>query len=225
MRNYFLIFSFIFACFGAQAQFELPKLAYATDAFSDIIDQETMEIHYGKHHQGYTKNLNEAIKEEKAVNLEIEQILNKISRFSTKMRNNAGGYYNHQLFWDILTPHQTKPSQSLITAIKNEFGSLDEMIEEMNTKTASQFGSGWGWLIVTKSGSLKIVTTANQDNPLMDVVPTEDQGTPIIGIDVWEHAYYLKYQNKRGAYLENIWNIINWDSVNERYKVALQTKG
>ncbi len=222
MKKTLLTITFVFSFLSAQAQFELPELNYPTDAFTEIIDQETMEIHYGKHHQGYTKNLNEAIKDEKAVNLEIEEILKKVSRFSTKMRNNAGGYYNHLLFWDILTPNQTKPSLSLITAIKNEFGSLDKMIEQMNKKTASQFGSGWGWLIVTSNGDLKIVTTANQDNPLMDVVPIEDQGTPILGIDVWEHAYYLKYQNKRGTYLDTIWNIINWDSVNERYKAALQ---
>ncbi len=223
MKSYLTLLFLALFTFTTQAQIELPELPYSTDAFTNVIDQKTMEIHYGKHHQGYTNNLNKAIEKEKASGLDIQRILNKISSYSTAMRNNAGGYYNHDLFWNILTPEKTTPNQALAQAIEKEFDSMDNLKEQMNKETAGQFGSGWGWLIVTESGDLKIVTTPNQDNPLMDVVPIEDQGTPILGIDVWEHAYYLKYQNKRAEYLNNIWDIINWEKVGELYKLALKS--
>lgn len=223
MKTYYTFILITIFSLSLHAQFDLPDLPYPTDAFTEVIDQQTMEIHYGKHHQGYTNKLNKAIKKEE-VNTKktIEEILMNISSYSSNLRNNAGGYYNHGLFWNSLSPEKSEMSLELKKAIQKEFGSTKQLIEKMNQQTAAQFGSGWGWLIVTKDGKLKIVTTANQDNPLMDVVPEEDQGTPILGIDVWEHAYYLTYQNQRGKYLSNIWSIINWESVSHNYARALQ---
>lgn len=202
---------------NAQSEFQLPKLEYAYDAFDSIIDEKTMEIHHSKHHQGYVNNLNKAIEGTSAVNLSLVDLLKNISNYSTAVRNNAGGHYNHSLFWTILTPEKnTKPSEKLLHAIDQQFGSMDSLKILINNAAASRFGSGWAWLSLDKDNKLFISSTPNQDNPLMNI--TEKQGKPILGIDVWEHAYYLKYQNKRGDYLSAIWDIINWEEVSKRYE-------
>lgn len=202
------------------AQFKQSQLPYSFNALESAIDAQTMEIHYSKHAAAYTTNLNKAIAGTTAEKESIESILATISTQSAAVRNNGGGHYNHELFWSILTPTQnTKPSAKLEKAINETFGSLDALKEKINAAGASRFGSGWSWLSVDKSGKLFVSSTANQDNPLMDVV--EEKGTPILGLDVWEHAYYLRYQNKRADYLTAIWNIINWDAVSARYEKAL----
>jgi len=199
-----------------QQAFTLPQLPYSFEALEPVIDKETMQIHHGKHHNGYITNLNAAIQGTDAMNMSLVEILKNISKFSTGIRNNAGGHYNHTLFWTILTPQKTTmPSARLKTAIEKQFGGLDSLRMVMNKAGLTQFGSGWVWLCVDEKKQLFVVSTANQDNPLMDVV--DKRGTPILGIDVWEHAYYLNYQNKRADYLNNIWQIINWDEVSRRY--------
>lgn len=221
-----LIKTFIFASalFSTQmtfAQFSQSKLPYAYNAFEETIDAKTMEIHYSKHAAAYTANLNKAISGTSIEKQSIEQILSKISGQSAAVRNNGGGHYNHELFWSILTPEKnTKPSNALSKAITETFGSFETMQEKINTAGAGRFGSGWSWLSVDKNGKLFISSTANQDNPLMDVV--EEKGIPILGLDVWEHAYYLKYQNKRADYLTSIWNVINWKEVSNRYDKAVK---
>ncbi|GIV44193.1 MAG: hypothetical protein KatS3mg035_1316 [Bacteroidia bacterium] len=181
------------------------------------IDEATMKIHYEKHHQGYVNNLNKALQEQDAANLSLEEILKNVSKYSDAVRNNGGGHYNHTLFWEILTPQKnTQPSHHLKNAIEKQFGSLDSLKNLMTQKGLSQFGSGWVWLIVNNEKKLEVTSTPNQDNPLMDVVKVN--GIPILGIDVWEHAYYLKYQNKRNEYLQNIWNVINWEEVSKKYE-------
>lgn len=215
---------FVATLFSAQftfAQFKQTPLPYAYNAFEGSIDAQTMEIHYSKHAAAYTANLNKAIAGTASEKESIEKLLSKISGQSAAVRNNGGGHYNHELFWSILTPEKnTKPSEKLVKAITETFGSIDAMKEKINAAGAARFGSGWSWLSVDKSGKLFISSTANQDNPLMDVV--EEKGTPILGLDVWEHAYYLKYQNKRADYLGAIWNIINWKEVSNRYEQALK---
>lgn len=207
----------------AQSTFELPKLSYSYNELEPYIDAQTMEIHYSKHHQGYVNNLNKAIVGTDAANLTLEEILKSTSKYSTTIRNNAGGHYNHSLFWSILTPTKgTVPSNRLLEAINSQFGSLDSLKIVLNQAASTRFGSGWAWLSIDNNKKLMISSTPNQDNPLMDIA--EKQGTPILGIDVWEHAYYLKYQNKRGDYLSAIWNIINWDEVSKRYE-AIVPKG
>jgi len=199
--------------------FSLPALPYASDALEPHIDKETMEIHHGKHHQAYVDNLNKAIAGTNAESLSIEELVKQVSKYPAAVRNNGGGHYNHSLFWTILSPNaQTTPDGELATAINEAFGSFDELKKKLQEAGATRFGSGWSWLIVDAAGKLQVTSTPNQDNPLMDVV--EVQGTPILGIDVWEHAYYLKYQNKRPAYLEAIFNVICWKSVAERYASA-----
>jgi len=199
--------------------FSLPALPYASDALEPHIDKETMEIHHGKHHQAYVDNLNKAIAGTDAESLSIEELVKQVSKYPAAVRNNGGGHYNHSLFWTILSPNaQTTPDGELATAINEAFGSFDELKKKLQEAGATRFGSGWSWLIVDAAGKLQVTSTPNQDNPLMDVV--EVQGTPILGIDVWEHAYYLKYQNKRPAYLEAIFNVICWKSVAERYASA-----
>jgi len=215
---------FAAALFSAQAtfaQFKQTALPYAYDALEGAIDAKTMEIHYGKHAAAYTTNLNKAIAGTPAESKNIEAILATISTQPAAVRNNGGGHYNHELFWTILTPNKgTKPSPQLEKAIINTFGSLDALKEKINAAGASRFGSGWAWLAVDKDGKLFVSSTANQDNPLMDVVT--EKGTPILGLDVWEHAYYLRYQNKRADYLTSIWDIVNWDEVSKRYEKALK---
>ncbi len=197
--------------------FELPKLDYAYDALEPHIDAKTMEIHHSKHHGGYTTKLNGAIEGTGLDGKSIEDILSGVSKHSTAVRNNGGGYYNHNLFWKVMSPNGGgKPSGVLADAINSEFGSFDKFQEEFNNAAATRFGSGWAWLV--KDGSkLVIGSTPNQDNPLMDV--SELKGTPILGLDVWEHAYYLKYQNKRPEYISAFWNVINWDEVAKRFSM------
>ncbi|WP_262246452.1 superoxide dismutase [Parapedobacter soli] len=199
--------------------FELPALPYATDALEPHIDKETMEIHHGRHHKGYIDNLNKAIAGTDAENLSIEDICKNISKYSGAVRNNGGGHYNHSLFWTVLSPNGGgAPSGDLAAAIDEAFGSFDELKKKLQEAGATRFGSGWAWLIVDGSGKLQVTSTPNQDNPLFDIA--EVKGTPILGIDVWEHAYYLKYQNKRPGYLEAIFNVIDWDAVAKRYADA-----
>lgn len=195
----------------------LPDLQYAFDALEPHIDAMTMEIHHDRHHKGYVDNLNKAIDGTDAANLSLENLMANISKYPAGVRNNGGGHYNHTLFWEILGPNGGEPAGDLATAINDSFGSLDNLKEKMNTAGATRFGSGWAWLIV-KDGKLDVCSTPNQDNPLMDIADVK--GTPIMGIDVWEHAYYLHYQNKRPAYLDAIWNVINWDAVAKRYAAA-----
>jgi len=199
--------------------FELPALPYASDALEPHIDKETMEIHHGKHHQAYVDNLNKAIAGTDAENLTIEEICKNISKYPAAVRNNGGGHYNHSLFWTILSSNGGgAPSGDLAAAIDAAFGSFDELKKKLQEAGATRFGSGWAWLVVDSSGKLQVTSTANQDNPLFDIA--EVKGTPILGIDVWEHAYYLKYQNKRPGYLEAIFNVIDWNAVAQRYADA-----
>ena len=196
----------------------LPALPYAFDALEPHIDALTMQIHHDKHHQAYVDNLNKAIAGTDGEGKTLEELMANISAYPVAVRNNGGGHYNHSLFWTILGAGSNQPTGDFAKAINEAFGSLDELKEKMSTAGATRFGSGWSWLLVN-DGKLYISSTPNQDNPLMDIA--EVKGTPILGIDVWEHAYYLKYQNKRPDYLKAIWNVINWDAVAARYKAAL----
>jgi Fe-Mn family superoxide dismutase len=196
----------------------LPALPYAFDALEPHIDAQTMQIHHDKHHQAYVDNLNKALAGTEHENKTLEELMANISAYPAAVRNNGGGHYNHTLFWTVLGPNGGTPSGDLLAAINDAFGSLDALKEKMNAAGTTRFGSGWAWLIV-KDGKLEVTSTPNQDNPLMDVA--EVKGHPILGIDVWEHAYYLKYQNKRPDYLGAIWNVINWNEVEMRYKAAL----
>jgi superoxide dismutase len=217
-----IFFLSFFAIIVANAQFYQKPLPYAYNALQPFIDAQTMEIHYSKHHAGYVKNLNAAIVGTDAEKLKVTEIFVMVSKYPVAIRNNAGGHYNHELFWSILTPEKnTKPAPELEKAITEAFGSFELLKEKVNATAASRFGSGWAWLSVDKDKKLFVSSTANQDNPLMDVA--ENRGTPILGIDVWEHAYYLNYQNKRADYLTNIWNVINWNEVSTNYLKA--TKG
>ncbi len=199
--------------------FELEALPYAFDALEPHIDKATMEIHHDKHHQAYVDNLNKAIAGTEAENLSLDEIIKNISKYSAAVRNNGGGHYNHSLFWTVLGPNAGgEPTGELAEDIKAAFGSFEELKKQLQTAGAGRFGSGWAWLIVGKDGKLAVTSTPNQDNPVMDIA--EVKGTPILGIDVWEHAYYLKFQNKRPAYLEEIFNVINWDAVAARYAEA-----
>lgn len=198
--------------------FELPALPYATNALEPNIDQATMEIHHGKHHNAYVTNLNNAIKGTDAESLSIEEICKNISKYSPAIRNNGGGHFNHSLFWTVIAPNAGgKPTGELGAAIDKAFGSFDTFKEQFATAGATRFGSGWAWLIVA-NGELKITSSPNQDNPLMDIA--EVKGTPILGLDVWEHAYYLKYQNRRPDYIAAFWNVVNWSKVSELYSAA-----
>ncbi len=195
--------------------FELPKLDYAYDALEPNIDARTMEIHHTKHHGGYTSKLNAAIEGTELEGKTIEDILAGISGHSIGVRNNGGGYYNHNLFWKVMSPNGGGlPSGDLFLAIEKNFGSFDAFKDEFSKAAATRFGSGWAWLVKKDDGSLVVSSTPNQDNPLMDIA--EVKGTPILGLDVWEHAYYLKYQNLRPDYISAFWNVINWDEVSKR---------
>ncbi len=196
--------------------FELSKLDYAYNALEPHIDARTMEIHHTKHHQGYTTNLNNAIAGTDLEGKTIEEILSGISKASAAVRNNGGGFFNHDLFWKVMGPNGGgKPSGDLADALNSTFGSFDTFKDEFSKAAATRFGSGWAWLVKTGSG-LKITSTPNQDNPLMDIA--EVKGTPILGLDVWEHAYYLNYQNRRPDYIAAFWNVINWEEVATRFK-------
>jgi superoxide dismutase, Fe-Mn family len=198
--------------------FTLPALPYAHDALEPHIDALTMQIHHGKHHQAYVDNLNKAIAGTPHENKSLEELVAAAGTISPAVRNNGGGHWNHSFFWELLAPNAGgAPTGALADAINDVFGSFDSFKEKFNTAGATRFGSGWAWLIIN-NGTLQITSTPNQDNPLMDVA--EVKGTPILGIDVWEHAYYLKYQNRRPEYMTNIWNVINWNKVAENFAKA-----
>jgi Fe-Mn family superoxide dismutase len=200
--------------------FELPALPYAFDALEPYIDAMTMEIHHDRHHAAYTNNLNAAIKDTPTEKLTIESILHDISKYPAAVRNNGGGFYNHNLFWTLMKKNGGgSPTGDLMKAIEKSFGSFDKMKEDFNKAAVSRFGSGWAWLVYHEGG-LVITSTPNQDCPLMDIADVK--GTPVLGLDVWEHAYYLKYQNKRPDYVNNFWNVVNWDQAAEYYHQALK---
>lgn len=199
--------------------YKLPDLPYAYDALEPHIDARTMEIHHTKHHQGYTNKVNAALEGHEFADLPIEKVLSRINEVPEDIRqnvvNNGGGFANHKLFWTILSPNGGgKPGGALASAIDEEFGSFDNFKEKFSTTSAGQFGSGWGWLVVDNSNGLKVISTANQDSPLMNGL------NPIMGLDVWEHAYYLHYQNRRPDYIQSFWNIVNWEQVEKNYEDA-----
>lgn len=197
--------------------FELPKLDYAYNALEPHIDAATMEIHHTKHHAAYTNNLNAALEGSADAGKSIESLFADISKRSMAVRNNGGGFYNHNLFWKVIGPDGGgKPSGELLSAIEKNFGSFDAFKEEFAKAAATRFGSGWAWLVKQADGKLVVSSTPNQDNPLMDVADVK--GTPILGLDVWEHAYYLKYQNRRPDYIGAFWNVVNWNEVASRLK-------
>jgi superoxide dismutase, Fe-Mn family len=199
--------------------FTLPALPYAFDALEPSIDARTMEIHHGKHHNAYVTNLNNAITGTDAEKMSIEDICKSISKFPAAVRNNGGGHFNHSLFWTVMGPGKGgAPSGALADAINAAFGTLDEFKTKFAAAGATRFGSGWAWLIKDGSGKLAVTSTPNQDNPLMDIAETK--GTPILGLDVWEHAYYLHYQNRRPDYIKAFFNVINWAKVGEFYAAA-----
>jgi len=192
--------------------FELPSLKYSYNALEPHIDSKTMEIHHGKHHAGYTNNLNNAIKDSDLEGKSIEEILSELNLDNSAVRNNGGGFYNHCLFWDILSPSGGgEPAGALSDAISNSFGSFDEFKTLFSKAAATRFGSGWAWLCVHPGGKLEVCSTANQDNPLMKGIGCG--GTPILALDVWEHAYYLNYQNRRPDYIAGFFNVVDWNSV------------
>lgn len=199
--------------------FTLAPLPYAHDALEPHIDTLTMQIHHGKHHQAYVDNLNKAIAGTEHESKTLEQLVANAGKISAAVRNNGGGHWNHTFFWESLAKNAGgNPSGALADAINGAFGSFDSFKEKFAQAGMTRFGSGWAWLIV-KDGKLEITSTPNQDNPLMDVA--EVKGTPLLGVDVWEHAYYLKYQNRRADYLAAFWNVVNWNKVAERFKAAL----
>ena len=201
--------------------FKLPDLPYAYDALEPHIDARTMEIHHTKHHAGYTSKLNAAIEGTELEKMKVEDILANVSKYSTAVRNNGGGYWNHKLFWEVMSPNgggQPSERMNIHKAITRDFGSFDKFKEEFSNAAATRFGSGWAWLCVDKKDKLFVTSTANQDNPLMDIA--DKKGTPILGLDVWEHAYYLNYQNRRPDYIGAFWNVINWEQVTKNYNDA-----
>ena len=199
--------------------FKLPKLKYEYDALEPHFNAKTMEIHHTKHHGAYTNNLNAAIDGTSISTLPIEEILKDISKHSPAVRNNGGGYYNHNLFWELMSPNGGgEPSGELLKQIQKTFGSFGEFKEKFSATATTRFGSGWAWLVID-NGELKVFSTPNQDNPLMDV--SEVKGFPLLGLDVWEHAYYLKYQNRRPEYIQNFWNVIDWKTVETRFELKL----
>ena len=196
--------------------FELPKLNYAFNALEPGIDARTMEIHHDKHHQAYVTNLNNAVAGTDAEKMSIEDICKSISKFTAPVRNNGGGHYNHSLFWELMAPNAGgAPTGELAEAINAAFGSFDEFKTKFAAAGATRFGSGWAWLIKTEDGKVAICSTPNQDNPLMDIA--EVKGFPLLGCDVWEHAYYLNYQNRRPDYITAWWNVVNWEAVAKRF--------
>lgn len=200
--------------------FTQTPLAFDFPALEPNIDAMTMEIHYTKHAAGYARNLGDAIGDENVdTNKPLEDVLANISNYSTKMRNNGGGHYNHELFWKVMTPDGTgKPQGELAKAIDSSFGSFDTFSSEFETAAKTRFGSGWAWLVLGEDNKLAVGSTANQDNPLMDI--SDFKGIPLLGLDVWEHAYYLNYQNRRPDYISAFWNVVNWNTVAERFAAA-----
>lgn len=211
---------------AAYAEFSQAPLPYATDALEPSIDQQTMEIHYGRHHKAYVDNLNAQIKTYPELDkLSIEQVQAQISKYNPAVRNNGGGHFNHTFFWESMAPvgKGGEPDKALLDKINNDFGSLQAFEGKFNEAATARFGSGWAWLIVNPaSGKLEVVSTPNQDNPLMDIA--EQKGTPLLALDVWEHAYYLKYQNKRADYTKAFWQVVNWNAVNARFEKTLPKK-
>ena len=206
------------APFASAQGFSLAPLPYAHDALAPVIDEQTMRIHHGRHHQAYVDNLNKAVVASPALaGLSLEALLAEVSKAGDAVRNNGGGHWNHTFFWQSMTrPGQGgSPSPDLLAAINRDFGSLDQFKAAFRAAGLARFGSGWAWLIVTPDGKLKITSTPNQDNPLMDIVA--DRGKPILGNDVWEHAYYLQYQNRRGDYLDAWWQLVDWTVISRRY--------
>ncbi|SEI99126.1 superoxide dismutase, Fe-Mn family [Deinococcus reticulitermitis] len=206
--------------------YTLPQLPYAYDALAPHIDQRTMEIHHTKHHQTYIDNANKALEGTEFADLPVEELIQKLASVpadkKTALRNNAGGHANHSLFWQVMGPNQGgQPGGELMEAISSAFGSYDAFKQKFEDAAKTRFGSGWAWLVV-RDGQLDVVSTANQDNPLMGTEVAGVSGTPILGVDVWEHAYYLNYQNKRPDYLAAFWNVVNWDEVARRYAAAKQ---
>lgn len=202
--------------------FQLPELPYGFDALEPHVDARTMEIHYGKHHAAYTNNLNAAVQGTEMEGMSIEGILAQISKYPMVVRNNGGGFFNHNLFWTVMSPDgSAQPSDSLkvAQAIESDLGSFENFRKAFSAAAATRFGSGWAWLSVGADGKLLVSSTPNQDNPLMDIA--EQKGTPILGLDVWEHAYYLNYQNRRPDYIEAFYNVINWNEVEKRYLAAI----
>jgi Fe-Mn family superoxide dismutase len=196
--------------------FQLPTLNYSYDALEPHVDARTMEIHHSKHHQAYVNNVNAALEGTDAANLSIEDIVKNISKYGMPVRNNGGGHWNHSFFWSILSPNGGgQPTGALGDKINEQFGSFEAMKEEFNKAATTRFGSGWAWLCKKADGSLCICSTPNQDNPLMDIA--ECPGTPIIGLDVWEHAYYLHYQNRRPDYIAAFWNVVDWNQASANY--------
>ena len=213
--------SWVIVPFAMANSFTLPALPYSVDALEPAIDKETMQIHHTKHHQAYVTNLNAQVQTYPELSsLSLEKIMATMSKYNPAVRNNGGGHYNHDLFWKLMAPvgKTGAPSTSLQKAIERDFGSVEKMKEAFEKAGATRFGSGWAWVIVGADKKLLITSTANQDNPLMDIA--EVKGTPILAVDVWEHAYYLKYQNKRGDYLKNWWSVVNWNEVNARFEQA-----
>jgi Fe-Mn family superoxide dismutase len=199
----------------------IDRLPYSYAAIRRFIDPETMKIHYQRHYKGYVKKLNSALRKKDYGDVELENIVKQISKYNTTIRNNAGGAFNHALFWKMLSPTPQTPSGPILEKIKSQYGSYRNFRSLFETASKKRFGSGWVWLVVKENGSLKIMTTPNQDNPLMNIF--EFGGFPILGLDLWEHSYYLKYQNKRDEYINNFWEAINWKFVNELYSKRIKT--
>lgn len=198
---------------------QLPTLSFSYDALEPFIDAKTMEIHHSKHHQGYVDKFNDAIEGTGLENRSLEEILGSVSNHSAAVRNNGGGHYNHSLFWSVIGPNTggaPKEGGELASELNKAFGSFTAFKEQFANAAATRFGSGWAWLIITSDKQLQVTSTPNQDNPLMDVADV--QGTPILGLDVWEHAYYLNYQNRRPDYIGAFWNVVNWDVVEEKFQ-------
>lgn len=210
----------------APGSFKLPDLSYQFDALEPHIDKMTMEIHHGKHHAAYVNNLNKAVDGTVYEKMTIEQIIESVKSGDTAIRNNGGGHFNHSMFWKLLAPKSgSAPKGKIADLINAKFTSFDKFKEQFNTAATTRFGSGWAWLIVTKKGELAVVSTANQDNPLMGKILKAEYGYPVLGLDVWEHAYYLKYQNKRPDYIAAFWNLVNWDEVNKNYEMGMKKFG
>ena len=210
-----------------RADFGLPPLPYAPEALEPAIDATTMTLHHDRHHAAYVANLNAQIKVDPRLRtLTLEALQGQISRFPMAVRNNGGGHWNHSQFWAVMAPagQGGSPSDSLLAAINSSFGSLETLQQQFNQVAAARFGSGWAWLIRKADGTLAVTSTANQDNPLMDL-PEIERGTPLLGLDVWEHAYYLKYQNRRPDYIKAWWPLVNWNEVNRRFEAAVQGSG
>ncbi len=197
---------------------KFPELGFAYNALEPYIDAQTMELHYSKHHKGYYNNFMAAAEGTEMLKTPMEEICANISKHSATVRNNGGGFYNHSLFWENMTPSKNEIPAKLKSAIEKDLSSVDAFKESFGKAAKTRFGSGWAWLSVDNKGKLFVSSTANQDNPLMDVI--DEKGTPLLCLDVWEHAYYLKYQNKRADYVDNFWNIVNWDVVSKRYSAA-----